>query len=340
MSLYNPKPGGNIDGGTGSTAGFASLNTTFGLIGNGTFRNNLIAAGYPANLFIANPDKIGGAFVRGNGGGTRYDSLQVELRRRLSKGLLVEGNYVLGKQTNSTRFSFRTPRERIFDDGPRHAVKMNWIYELPFGRGRTFGSNVNGLVDRLIGGWEFDGGGRVQSGLILSFGNSRLVGMTDKDLQNVYKIEERNDPTSGKQLLFILPQDIIDNTIKAFSTSATSATGYGSLGPPSGRYFAPANGPDCLQAVNGDCAPHDHWVIGPKIVNFDLSAVKRTTVFGRTNFEFRAELLNAFNNINYVAVAQTGNSATINQITAAARDVNNTQNPGGRLVQFVWRVTW
>ena len=329
LAKYQPNPGG-----------FASTNTTNGLIGNSAFRQNLITAGYPANLFIASPDKIGGAFVRGNGGGTRYDSLQVELRRRLSNGLLVEGNYVLGKQTNSTRYSFRTARETVLDDGPRHAVKMNWIYEMPFGRGRRFGSNVNGLVDRIIGGWEFDGGARVQSGLILSFGNSRLVGMTDKDLQKVFKIEERNDPTSGKQLLFILPQDIIDNTIKAFSTSATSTTGYGSLGAPSGRYFAPANSPDCLQVVNGDCAPHDHWVTGPKIVNVDLSAVKRTTLFGRTNFEFRAELLNAFNNINYVAVAQTGNSATINQITDAGRDVNNTQNPGGRLVQFVWRVTW
>jgi hypothetical protein len=329
LAKYQPNPGG-----------FASTNTTNGLIGNSTFRDNLIKAGYPANLFIANPDKVGGAFIRGNGGGTRYDSLQVELRRRLSKGFLIEGNYVLGKQTNGTRYSFRTPRERTLDDGPRHAVKMNWIYELPFGRGRRFGSDVNGLVDRIIGGWEFDGGGRVQSGLILSFGNVRLVGMTDKELQDVYKIEERIDPVSGKQLLFILPQDIIDNTIKAFSTSATSASGYGTGGPPTGRYFAPANGPDCLQVVNGDCAPHDHYVTGPKIVNVDLSAVKRTTLFGRTNFEFRAELLNAFNNINYVAIAQTGNSATLNQVTAAARDVNNTQNPGGRLVQFVWRVTW
>lgn len=340
LATYNPKPGGAIDGGNANTAGFASTNTTFGLVGNATFRRNLVAAGYPSNLFIANPDKIGGAFVRGNGGGTRYDSMQVELRRRLSKGLLIEGNYVLGKQTNAARYSFRVPRGRTLDDGPRHAVKMHWIYEIPFGRGRRFGGNVNGFVDRIIGGWEFDGGGRVQSGLINSFGNVRLVGMTDKDLQDVYKIEERIDPVSGLQRLFILPQDIIDNTIKAFSTSATSATGYGSLGAPSGRYFAPANGPDCLQFVQGDCAPRDHYVTGPKIVNFDLSAVKRTTLFGRTNFEFRAELLNAFNNINFISLAQTGNSATINQITAAARDVNNTQNPGGRLVQFVWRVTW
>jgi hypothetical protein len=339
LSLYNPKPGGAIDGGTASTAGFASLNTTFGLIGNGTFRNNLVTAGYPSNLFIANPDKIGGAFIRGNGGGTRYDSMQVELRRRLSKGLLVEGNYVLGKQQNGTRYSFRVPREFTLDDGPRHAVKMNWVYELPFGRGRAVGSNVNGLVDRIIGGWEFAGGGRVQSGLILSFGNVRLVGMSDKDLQKVYNIEERID-SSGKQLLFILPQDIIDNTIKAFSTSATSSTGYGSLGPPSGRYFAPANGPDCIQIVNGDCAARDHYVTGPKVTTFDLSIVKRITLYGHTNFEFHADAINAFNNINFTPVAQASSSATINQITAAQRDVNNTQNPGGRLIQFAFRVTF
>jgi hypothetical protein len=213
-------------------------------------------------------------------------------------------------------------------------VKFNWLYELPFGRGRAFGSNVNGFVDKLIGGWEFDGGGRVQSGLILSFGNVRLVGMSDKDLQKVYKIEERMDASSNKQLLFILPQDIIDNTIKAFSTSATSSTGYGSLGAPSGRYFAPANGPDCLQVVTGDCAPRDHWVTGPKIVTFDLSAVKRITLVGHTNFEFRTDLLNAFNNINYTAIAQTGNSATINQVTAAQRDVNNTQGRADARVQL------
>jgi hypothetical protein len=224
-------------------------------------------------------------------------------------------------------------------------MKVNWLYELPFGRARRYGGNVNGFVDRLIGGWEFDGGGRVQSGLILSFGNVKLVGMSQKDLQNVYKIEERKDPSTGKQLLFILPQDIIDNTIKAFSTSATSATGYGSAGPPSGRYFAPPNGPDCLQVVQGDCAPREIWVTGPKIVTFDLSAVKRIRVAGRTNFEFRTEFLNAFNNINYTAVVPANNntaysSATFQQITAAQRDLNNTQNPGGRLVQFVWRVTW
>ena len=329
LAAYNPNP-----------LGFASTNTTNGLIGNSTFRQNLVTAGYPTNLFIANPDKIGGAFIRGNGGGTKYDSLQVELRRRLNKGLLIEGNYVLGDQQNQTRYSFRVPRAYTLDDGPRHAFKMNWVYELPFGRGRAIGSDVGTWMDRVIGGWEFDGGGRVQSGLILSFGNVRLVGMSDKDLQKVFKIEERIDPSSGKQLLFNLPQDMIDNTIKAFSTSATSATGYGTLGPPSGRYFAPANGPDCIQIVTGDCAARDHYVTGPKVTTFDLSIVKRITLYGHTNFEFHADMINAFNNINFTPVAQTGSGATIDQVTAAQRDVNNTQNPGGRLVQFAFRLTF
>src|SRR5207342_1244180 len=212
----------------------------------------------------------------------------------------------------------------------------NWIYQLPIGQGRRFLSGSGGGLDRLVGNWEFDGSGRIQSGQLLSFGNVRLVGFNDTELQKLYKIRKDD----ANRIVYILPQDVIDNTIKAFSTSATSATGYGSLGAPSGRYFAPANGPDCLQVVTGDCAPRDHWVTGPKIVTVDLSAVKRITLVGHTNFEFRTDLLNAFNNINYTAVAQTGNSATINQITAAQRDVNNTQNPGGRLVQFVFRVTF
>ena len=336
LALQNPNPGGSINGGTANTAGFASTNTTIGLVGNATFRNNLIAAGYPANLFVVNPDKIGGAFVRGNGGYTRYDSLQVEFRRRLANGFLVETNYVLGKETDSARYSFRVPREATLDNGPRHALKTNWILEMPFGRGRRFASNLNPILDRVVGGWEFDGAGRIQSGQIRSFGNVRLIGMTDKELQEVYTL--RFDD-AGK-IVYILPQDIIDNTIKAFSTSATSPTGYGSLGAPSGRYFAPANGPDCIQIVNGDCAPRDHYVTGPKFVRFDLSAVKRVNLVGRSNFEFRAELLNAFNNINFTPVSQTGTSATQNQITEGYRDVNGTQDPGGRLVQFVFRFNW
>ena len=85
--------------------------------------------------------------------------------------------------------------------------------------------------------------------------------------------------------------------VKAFSVSATSPTGYGDLGAPSGRYLAPANGPDCIEIAEdfGDCGVRELVVTGPKLVRFDLSAVKRVALKGRVNFEYRAEFLNAFN---------------------------------------------
>jgi hypothetical protein len=218
-----------------------------------------------------------------------------------------------------------------------HAIKSTFVYELPFGQGKRFGTSSGAVMDRIIGGWQVSGTARFQTGELIDLGNVNVVGMSLDEVQDLFKVRYTGP---GNTPIYMWPQDIIDNTIKAFSTSATSSTGYGSLGPPSGRYFAPANGTDCLEVVNGDCAPRDHYVTGPKVVTFDLSAVKRITLVGHTNFEFRAEMLNAFNNINFTPVAQTGNSATIDQITAAQRDVNNTQNPGGRLVQFVFRVTF
>ena len=107
--------------------------------------------------------------------------------------------------------------------------------------------------------------------------------MTIDELRDAFKI--RIDPAT--KIVYTLPQDIIDNTIKAFSTSATSATGYGALGPPSGRYLAPANGPDCIQQVRGDCAPHDVFVEGPIFTRFDLNARKRFTFSRHQELRYR-----------------------------------------------------
>jgi hypothetical protein len=305
-----------------------------------TRRANALRAGLPANFFLTNPDLRGGVIFTGNGGYTRYDGLQVDLRRRLSNGLLVQANYTWAKAFSSSRVSFRAPRINTLNSGSpgyiAHAFKVNWVYELPIGKGRMLFGNAGNMLDRLIGGWEFHGTGRIQSGEILDFGNVSLVGMTMKELQQVYKL--RFDDAA--KIAYILPQDIIDNTIKAFSTSATSATGYGSLGAPTGRYFAPAGGPNCIQVVTGDCAPQNIYVTGPRFTRFDMSAVKRVRITERVNFELRGEFLNVFNNINFFGVTGASGSATFGQVTAAYRDPNNTQDPGGRLVQIVARINF
>ena len=50
--------------------------------------------------------------------------------------------------------------------------------------------------------------------------------------------------------------------------------------------------------------------------------------------------MNLFEAINFNAVAQAGSGATINQVTQAYQDPNVTFDPGGRLMQLVFRVNW
>lgn len=333
MAIYNPQPI------TSSNTGPASTNSTSGLDGDPTRRANAAAAGLPANLFRVNPDLQGGAIVTRSTGFGKYDSLQVEFRRRLTAGFQIAGNYTLANAYDSTLYSLRVSRDLTLSTGTtggiHQAGKFNWVYELPFGNGKRWASG-SAVLDRIVGGWSFDGNARIQTGQILSFGNVRLIGMSDDQLRSEFTIRKDD----ANRIVYILPQDVIDNTIKAFSTSATSPTGYGSLGPPSGRYFAPANGADCIQVIPGDCAPREHFVTGPSFVRVDLAASKRIRVGAGVNVEFRADFLNAFNNIGFLGVASASSSLTMGQVTSAYTDANNTQDPGGRLIQLAFRVSW
>src|SRR5262249_55078746 len=153
------------------------------------------------------------------------------------------------------------------------------------GRGKPFLGNVGHLLDRVIGGWEFHGTGRVQSGQLYDFGNVSLVGMTMKELRDLVKVRHGvvvdldGNPvlTNGRPTpaSYLLPHDVIANTFRAFNVSSTTASGYGTGGPPTGRYLAPASNASCIQVYSGQCAPQNVFVTGPKFTRFDLSLKKQ-----------------------------------------------------------------
>jgi hypothetical protein len=324
--------------------GFASTSGTNGLVGNPTFRNAGLAAGIPVNFWIANPALIGGANVRTNGEHQRYNSLQMELRRRLSQGLQFGASYVFGNGSITDFQSFRQPLRFLRDTGTpgdiTHQIKTNIVYDLPFGRGRRFGGNANGFVDRLIGGWQLGVASRIQSGRLIDLGNVRLVGMSEGDVRDMFKL--RFDD-AGKQI-YNFPQDVIDNSILAFAVSATTASGYSGAAP-TGRYFAPANGPDCieLQATTGgggtsgfgNCGTGSLVVTGPFFTQHDVRFAKRTSIVGNVNFEFAAELLNALNHANFTPISGIG-STTLTGYQLTGLSGTNT----ARTIQIVTRINW
>ena len=298
---------------------------------------------------MANPENLNGARVTTNMDKTTYDSLQMELRKRLSMGLQFGASYVFGHGYNSTFLSFRRPqpmRRNAGDPGDiTHAFKSNIVYDLPFGRGRHWGGNVNGAIDRLIGGWQLGVASKFQSGRLVDIGNVRLVGMTRDDVQKMFKL--RFDD-AGKQV-YMWPDDIIQNTILAFAVSPTSASGYSGASP-TGRYFAPANGPDCIELAQtavttgfGECGTGSLVVTGPTFHAHDIRISKRTDLVGRSNIEFAAEFLNAFNHPNFLPLASVNGNLTtgIGGSTLTGFQLTNLVGTDTRrTIQLVARVNW
>ncbi len=323
-----------------SAANPAPVTSANDLDGNTTRRNNALAAGLPANFFVPNPD-VGEVNVYDSGAYSDYHALQIEMRRRLSKGFSTNVNYQYALEAGSAFDGFSFGRAMVQQGNVRHAFKYQFDWEIPVGRDHRFGHDMHPILNGIIGGWSINGVGRVQA-RTLDFGDVRLVGMTKSDLQDMWKFYKIQNDSTGQTEVWMLPQDVILNTRRAFSVSNTTLDGYStSLGAPEGRYIAPANTADCIQIRGGDCGvPRSLILRAPWFSRVDIGATKRFDIKGTTNFEIRIDVLNLFDNINFNPAANPGSGSTIFQVTSGYTDPSNTYDPGGRLGQLMFRFNW
>ena len=118
-----------------------------------------------------------------NTGTSSYHGLQVTLRRGMTHGLQWDFNYTFSKSmdigSNAERInqfdayyqadqiinSWSPAQLRAVSDfDTTHQFNTNWVYELPFGRGKSFAATSNRLVNGVIGGWQLSGLARWTSG--------------------------------------------------------------------------------------------------------------------------------------------------------------------------------
>jgi len=91
-----------------------------------------------------------------NDGNINYNSLQINYNVRMN-GLTITTNYTWSRMLEE--WGFTDPFNRVeqrslyFNDRP-HVFKLTGSYDLPFGKGKKFGSGVSGLADKFIGGWQ------------------------------------------------------------------------------------------------------------------------------------------------------------------------------------------
>ena len=120
------------------------------------------------------------------------------------------------------------------------------MYELPFGQGKRFGSGVGDVMERLVGGWQVSGTCAHPDRPALSISATcAIVGMTEDEARAAFRHAQ-----GVADEIYLWPQDIIDNTIKAYSRDINGFT----RGTPTGRYFAPANYDNCIETITAATA--------------------------------------------------------------------------------------
>jgi hypothetical protein len=195
------------------------------------------------------------------------NQLQLGAVRRFSAGLAFDVQYQFTKGLSEQIFG-QAPmdnRNAGLDRGNldfvrRHYATINYMYELPFGKGKRFLSSLSGAADKLLGGWQLAGVTTVGSGQPFSVTyTSRTLGWPN-----------------GRA-------DIIGNP---------------SLSNPSiNQWFNPAAFAVPAPFNYGNSARN--FLFGPGLVSFDVGVFKNTRLTERINTQFRAEFFNIANHANF-----------------------------------------
>jgi hypothetical protein len=117
-------------------------------------------------------------------GSGNYHAAQLTLRKRFSNAMQVDLNYTLSKSIdmgsgNESSGSFGGgfitnswdpgQQRAVSDYDYLHQINAYGTYALPFGRGMRFGSQMNKILDAIIGGWQMSGIYRYNSAGTTSF---------------------------------------------------------------------------------------------------------------------------------------------------------------------------
>jgi hypothetical protein len=258
-------------------------------------------------------------------GTSSYHAMSLSLLKRVRGGLTFKSSYTWGKvlDINSANLVNGADNEptttlnrfnRRLDKGPAsfsllHQFNTNFSYQLPFGNGKAFASGAAGWLDKLIGGWQWNGIFTATGGFpITPLVGSNRSGTGDQRNPDVPNL---NPNFKGNPIL----------GVKGFKET--------------GRYFDPDAFLLPLAGTFGNAGRGQFR--GPGMFNMDTSLFKRIPLRDRLNLQFRTEIFNVLNHANFdipnlVVFSGTDLSPTAGSLTATATNGN------GRQIQFALRL--
>ena len=235
-------------------------------------------------------------------GWLKYESLQVKAERRAAKGLYLLAAYTYSKAVTNGLVQEITadPGQDFYPLLPypnadkglastdlRNAFNLSYLYELPFGKGRKYGSNLNKVAQTVLGNWQINGITLVHSGFPL--------GITMSTNQSGTGIGNR-------------PNRICDGSLanptvsQWFDTKCFVAPAPGTLGNSARTTLA-----------------------GPGQVNFDTSVFKKFPVTESSELQFRGEFFNIANHAQLSVPLTALGPSTFGKITSTVNSARQIQ---------------
>jgi Carboxypeptidase regulatory-like domain len=294
-------------------------NPFYGLIPTGNLAGPTIPAGqllrpYPQYYNVLNAADVAGS--------SNYNALQAKLEKRFSQGGTVLLSYTWGKnmgtaetQHGSTEAHapgfvqnwYNIPAEysQLSYNLPQHFV-AGYVYDLPVGKGKRLLGDESGIVDKLVSGWGVDGISTYALGFPLIF-----------TAQPTYLEQDFGAGTPRPNVVTGCAKGVSGGAASKlngwFNTSCfTQPSNYG---------FGNEPRVDSMRSQG--------------IANWDSALFKRTAVTERINLEFRAEIFNLFNRVQFGQPNTTCCMASNSSFGVISSQLNSP-----RQIQFAMKLSY
>jgi hypothetical protein len=220
-----------------------------------------------------------------NDGKSWYNSFQVALNKRFTKGNTVGIAYTYSHWEQATEYlnaGDPEPTRMLSDLDAPHRVAVSAIVEMPFGKGRKFMSDAHPILEGLFGGWQVQGVYSYQTGFPLNF--------TAADYFYNGAAIDIDNPTTSRWF------DPSGFTSVVNGASANAST------PINHRRSEP---------FRYDDARRD------SINNLDISVLKNFSLGGETKLQLKADFTNALNEPYFLAPALNPQQTTFTTINSS-----------------------
>jgi hypothetical protein len=261
---------------------------TQGVLKNPTVTENQLLRPFPQYGGLGNSGS--------NSGISDYNAFEFKVQKQMTNGGMLLGSYTFSKLMTNAEYldswldgivGLNTAGWQDYNDpgsnyslssfDARQRLVVSYIYQLPFGKGRTYLNKLSAPVNAILGGWGLEGITTFQRGFPLGFS-------VTPNILSTYAFQGTERP------------NVVAGCGKAFSGPIAGRLGGAGAAK---TYFNKSCFAAPADFTFGNEPRTDNTLRTPGVDNWDMSLFKDFPVHESMTLNFRVEAFNLFNRVQF-----------------------------------------